>query len=159
MPYGPLLRGRLTLPAGCPAGYAGYVDSLKHGKVLIIDEHDDVRPLLARRLSSTAGLRVVADTGSLLRGAELAARWQPDVILMDVKIHTPYRTEMWGRIALASPRSLLVVFTSYLDAGEKQAWMRVGVRKCLLKDIGMQGLIDELHALTRSREGGRQEVS
>jgi len=66
---------------------------------------------------------------------------------------------MWGRIALASPRSLLVVFTSYLDAGEKQAWMRVGVRKCLLKDIGMRGLIDELQALTGSSNQYRQEVS
>ncbi len=151
MPYGPPLKGRLTLPAVRRADYPEGVESPRRVDILIIDEHDDVRPLLARRLNSAAGLRVVADTGSLLQGAELASRWQPDVILMDVKAHTPYREEMWGRIARASPSSLLVVFTSYLDAGEKQAWVSVGVDKCLLKDIGMRGLIDELHALAHGR--------
>ncbi len=145
--------GLLALPGRCPAAYADYVDAQRDITVLIIDEHDEVRPLLARRLNSTPRLCVVAETGSQFQGAELAARWRPDVILMDVKTRGPYRTEMCGRIARASPRSLLVVFTSFLDNGEKQAWMRVGVRKCLLKDIGMRGLIDELRAL--ARDNGR----
>lgn len=115
--------------------------------VLIIDEHADVRTLLARRLSADPRFRVIAHTGSPLRGTELAWAWEPDIILIEPKSAARTGADAYLRIARASPRSRLVVFTSYLREGERRAYLEAGVAKCLLKGMSMKALAQELASL------------
>lgn len=121
--------------------------------VLIIDEHADVRALLARRLNADGRFRVIAHTGSLLRAAELAWAWEPDIILIDARPDALTGADAYLRIARASPQSRLVVLTSYLREGERQAYLEAGVSKCLLKGMSMKALAEELAGLTESALG------
>ncbi len=118
--------------------------------VLVIDEHDGVRGLLARGLDAASPLRVVASTGSALEGAELAARWQPRIILVDLKMPGRYRAEVYRRICRASPASRLVVYTSYLSEDEERVSLESGVCKCLLKGMSIRDLAAELRTLVQS---------
>ena len=115
--------------------------------VLIIDEHSGVRSLLARRLNSYPPFRVVAQTGNALLGTELAWFWEPDIILVDLKGMGAHSAPMYRRIARASPGSRLVVFTSYLLAGEEGDYLHAGAARCLLKGISLKALAEELHGL------------
>jgi len=111
--------------------------------VLVIDEHQDIRSLLSRGLDGIPPLHVVASTGSPLEGEALAARWQPDVILIDLKVRGRYRAEVYQGIGRASPRSRLIVFTSYLTGEEKES-LESGVSRCLLKGMPLKNLAAEI---------------
>ena len=119
-------------------------------RVLIIDEHAGVRGMLARRLNAYPPFRVVAHTGNPLLGAELVWFWEPEIVIVDPKATGRYGTEMFRRIARASPGSRLVVFTSYLLEGEEQSYLNAGAAKCLLKGMSLRALAGELRGLVES---------
>ncbi len=112
--------------------------------VLVIDEHRDIRCLLSSGLDTIPPLHVVASTGSPLEGELLAARWQPDVILVDLKMRGRYRTEVCQGIGRASPRSRVIVYTSYLTEGEEKESLESGVVRCLLKGMPLRSLAAEI---------------
>jgi len=125
--------------------------------VLIVDEHSDISPLLAERLRVIPGIRVVGETGNVMRGAELAHQLEPDVILADFRRTGPPRAETYRWFCRVSPASRVVVHTSYLPNGDERALREAGVARCLLKGASVQKLaaqIIEIAASPNRREHG-----
>ncbi len=114
-----------------------------------------MRQALGARLRGLGDFDVVADTSSQTRALDLAARLGPELILVDFATTAPYAAELCARIRQASPRSLIVVLTSFADAETRSRYEQAGATACLLKDIGFGRLVDELRALLsdRSRAG------
>ena len=119
----------------------------RRARVLLIEGRDDVRQALGGRLRGLGDFDVVADTSSQARALDLAARLSPELILVDFATKTPYAAELCARIRQASPRSLIVVLTSFADAETRSRYEQAGAAACLLKDIGFGRLVDELRAL------------
>jgi DNA-binding NarL/FixJ family response regulator len=101
--------------------------------VLIIDENADISPLLAERLSTVRGIRVVGETANVMLGAELAHQLEPDVVLADFRRTGPPRAETYRWLARLSPASTLIAHASYLPNGDERAFREAGVACCLLK--------------------------
>ena len=133
-----------------PHTLASEADGVDEITVLVIDEHNDVRALLARGLDGSSPLRVVASTGSALEGMDLAAKSRPQIILVDLKMPARYRAEVYRRIHRASPGSRLIVYTSYLSQEEERVSLESGVCKCLLKGMSIRDLAAELRSLAES---------
>jgi NarL family two-component system response regulator LiaR len=112
--------------------------------VLLIDEHDDVRALLSRGLSSYPPIKVVAATRSAMKGIQLAESLAPDVILVDLRKRGQYSVETYSRIARASTGSRIVVYTSYLTPEEEKAARAAGACVCLLKGLSLKDLAGRL---------------
>lgn len=108
--------------------------------VLLIDEHDDVRGLLSRGLAAYPPLKVIAATGSPMKGIELAESLTPSIILVDLRRRGPYSAETYRRIGRASPSSRVVVYTSYLTPEEEDAARAAGACCCMLKGLSMKEL-------------------
>ncbi len=106
-----------------------------------------MRQALGGRLRGLGDFDVVADTSSPTKALDLAARLKPELILVDFPTTAPYAAELCARIRQASPRSLIVVLTSFADAETRSRYERAGATACLLKDIGFGRLVDELRAL------------
>jgi len=119
----------------------------RKAKVLLIEGRDDVRQALGGRLRGLGDFDVVADTSSPTKALDLAARLIPELILVDFATTAPYAAELCARIRQASPRSLIVVLTSFADAETRSRYEQAGATACLLKDIGFGRLVDELRAL------------
>ena len=121
--------------------------------VLIVDEHSDISPILAERLSLVRGIRVIGETANVMLGAELAHQLEPDVILADFRRTGPPRAETYRWLARVSPGALIVAHTSYFGSGEGHALREAGVKCCLLKGGSVMKLAEQIIELVRSDNG------
>ena len=115
--------------------------------VLIVDEYDDVREALAEQLDAAPGIRVLAHTSNPFLGAELAHELEPRVILADFKRRAAPRADLYQWILQASPKSKLLVLTSYMGIEEEARCMQAGASRILLKGISAKRLAAEIKTL------------
>jgi DNA-binding NarL/FixJ family response regulator len=115
--------------------------------VLIIDEHSDVSPTLARRLDKLPGIKVIGETANVMLGAELAHQFHPNIILADFRRTGPPRAETYRWLGRVSPDSKLVAHLSYVGDGETQMLTEAGVDSCLLKGASVARLSEQLRSL------------
>ena len=116
--------------------------------VLILDGHADVRDLLANRIAGQPGFRVVALTGDPAEATCLAESYRPDLVIIDIRRLQDVALCL-GRIREASPASRLVILTSYFERGEEEAYARLGVAACLVKDAGLARCLEDLRRLAK----------
>lgn len=115
-------------------------------RLLIIDDHNDVRQALEARLHALPQIEVIGCTGCWRTGLEKALKLEPDVVLLETK-----RADGEGLEALQclTERCLstdVVVLTSYFDAEEQEAALREGAARYLLKEIDTSRLAREIQA-------------
>ena len=80
-------------------------------KILIIDDEERLRGLLARII----GLEGydVAQAGDCAAGLKMLERYDPDVVLCDVKLPDGNGVEMVGKIKAAAPAAEVILLTAY----------------------------------------------
>jgi NarL family two-component system response regulator LiaR len=118
-------------------------------RLLIIDDHDNVREALSSRLGALPEIEVVGCTGSWETGLQSALDLKPDVVLLEIK-----RTDGEGLEALQCITDRcscadVIVLTSYLDADERTAARSSGAARYLLKDIDTVRLVSEIQSAIR----------
>ena len=117
-------------------------------RMLIIDDHDDVREALEARLDATPDVEVVGCTGCWETGLSKALALEPDVVLLETK-----RSDGEGLKALACltdqcASADVLVLTSYADAEERAAARSNGAVRYLLKEIDTKQLVREIRSVT-----------
>ncbi|MFN3477580.1 MAG: response regulator transcription factor, partial [Candidatus Methylomirabilales bacterium] len=55
-------------------------------KILIVDDHEVVRMGLKTLLGRHEAFKVVGEAGSRAEAVEMAARYTPDVVIMDIRL-------------------------------------------------------------------------
>ncbi|MEW5986355.1 MAG: response regulator transcription factor [Chloroflexota bacterium] len=122
---------------------------MKKIRLLIVDEHPAVCQALAARLQSTPHLEVVGAANTLREGLRDAQTLRPDVILLELKGQNAHRLDPAGDLSghLVDGRTGLIVLTSYADDLEREAAIRAGAQRYLLKDIDSPRLIAEIEAV------------
>ncbi len=102
-------------------------------RILIVDDNPDFRQGLCGLLVSQPDTKVVGEATTGEQAVDMAARLQPDVVLMDLKMPGINGIEATRRIALTSPHIGILVVTMYEDDDSVFAAMRAGARGYLLK--------------------------
>jgi DNA-binding NarL/FixJ family response regulator len=117
--------------------------------LLIADDHEHIRagPRPACRRPDIA---VVGEAGTGEQVVALAARLQPDVVLMDLQMPGPGGVEATTRVLHTSPH-MRVVVVSMFDGDSVFAALQAGGRGYLLK--GAQGRGPAVHPRGRQRRG------
>ena len=80
-------------------------------KILIIDDEEQLRKLLAR-IIALEGYEV-AEAADCAGGRRMLRRYEPDVVLCDVKLPDGNGVEMVGRIKEAAPATEVILLTAY----------------------------------------------
>ena len=147
-PFGSHVGEKTQGGAKDDAVYApGVTHSSEKTTVLLIDGHNAVLSVMARRMKAVPDMELVGETGSLSRGLDMAARLKPGLIIADFGVSGAYAAARLSRIKQVSPESMVVVCTPYADEEMRQMYADAGAEACLLKDIGFDGLIGELRSL------------
>jgi len=95
-------------------------------RVVLVDDHADVRELLRLRIDATEDLTVVGTAGTAATGVEVARDLQPDVVLLDVGLPDLAGLQVIPRIREAAPRTRIVVLSGYAASERGDAALRAG---------------------------------
>jgi DNA-binding NarL/FixJ family response regulator len=119
-------------------------------RVLIADDQAVIRAGLRMIIEHERDLTVVGEAADGLDAVELAARAEPDVVLMDVRMPRLDGIEATRQITAshADPPRVLVL-TTFDDDEYVYGALRSGASGFLLKDVGPDPLVDAIRAVAR----------
>jgi DNA-binding NarL/FixJ family response regulator len=106
-------------------------------RVMVVDDQGLVREGLMTLLDAAAGIDPVGAAADGEEAVRLAARYLPDVVLMDLRMPRMDGVEATRRIREARPDTEVVVLTTHADEASILDAMRAGARGYLTKDAGI----------------------
>jgi NarL family two-component system response regulator LiaR len=110
--------------------------------VLLVDDHSVVRQGVRAFLITQPDLTVVGEAASGEEAVQLAEQTVPDVILMDLIMPNMDGVEATRRVKQVSPRSQIVVLTSYHEDEHIFPALKAGALSYILKDVSAMELAD-----------------
>ncbi len=110
--------------------------------VLLVDDHALVRRGVRAFLETRPDITVVAEAESGEEAVRLAAEHAPDVALMDLIMPGMDGVEATRRLTARSPRTSVVMLTSYHDDEHVFPAIRAGALSYVLKEVGPEELAD-----------------
>jgi DNA-binding NarL/FixJ family response regulator len=116
-------------------------------RVLIVDDHADVRHALAVRLGSAPDVAVVGEIDDADAALQQNESLRPDVLLVETKRTDGRGLELVSRLAHSEAGTKIIVLTSYLSEWEQWAAFRAGALRYLLKDIDTAQLLEQIRAV------------
>jgi NarL family two-component system response regulator LiaR len=123
--------------------------------ILIVDDHAVVRQGIHAFLAKQPGLEVIGEAASGAEAVRQAAQHVPDVVLMDLVMPDENNAlgvegvEAIRRLKQVSPRSQVVVLTSYDTDEHVFPALRAGALSYVLKDIGSDELAEAIRRAAR----------
>jgi NarL family two-component system response regulator LiaR len=110
--------------------------------ILIVDDHTVVRQGVRAFFDTQPDLKVIGEAGSGEEAVKLATQFVPDVVLMDLVMPGMDGVEATRQLKRASPRSQVVVLTSYHEDEYIFPAIRAGALSYVLKDISPRDLAE-----------------
>jgi two-component system, NarL family, response regulator LiaR len=112
--------------------------------ILIVDDHEVVRQGLRAYLDAQPDFKVVGEASSGEDAVRLASECLPDVVLMDLLMSGMGGIQATRRVKDVTPRTKIVVLTSYHQDEFIFPALQAGAISYVLKDIGMDDLVDAI---------------
>jgi len=117
--------------------------------ILLVDDHEVVRLGLKSLLEHNAQFEVVAEAGTAKEAVEMVEKYQPDVVLMDIRLPGASGIDACEEITERWPDVRVVILTSYAEDDMLFSAIRAGASGYVLKQIGAEGLIAAIEAACR----------
>jgi len=117
--------------------------------VLIVDDHALVRGGIRGYLEVQPDMTIAGEAASGEEAVRLAGDQVPDVVLMDLVMPGMDGVEATRRVRRVSPRSQVVVLTSYHEDVHIFPAIKAGALSYLLKDVGPEELATAVRAAAR----------
>jgi len=113
--------------------------------ILIVDDHEVVRKGIRAYLETLPDFEVVGEAVSGEEAVNLVGEYIPDIVLLDLIMPGMDGVEATRRIKQISPRTQVVVLTSYHEDIHIFPALKAGAIAYILKDMKMEKLVDVLH--------------
>ncbi len=118
-------------------------------RLLVVDDHEVVRQGLVALLDRRAGFDVVAQAATVAEAIAEAARFLPDVVIMDVRLPDGSGIEACREIRAARPETRVVMLTSYPDEDAVLSAIIAGASGYLLKQVRGRDLVSAIESVGR----------
>jgi two-component system response regulator DevR len=118
-------------------------------RLMVVDDHEVVRQGLVALLDRRAGLEVVAQAGSVAEAVATAQRFEPDIVVMDVRLPDGSGIEACREIRAALPKTRVIMLTSYPDEEAVLSAIIAGASGYLLKQVRGRDLVSALESVGR----------
>jgi two-component system, NarL family, response regulator LiaR len=120
---------------------------MKHHRtsILIADDHEVVRNGVRSYLENISDFHVIGEASSGEETLSMVTELIPDIVLLDLIMPGMDGIETTRRIKQISPRTKVVVLTSYHEDIHIFPALKAGAISYILKDMKMDKLVDALH--------------
>jgi DNA-binding NarL/FixJ family response regulator len=113
--------------------------------IILVDDHEVVRRGVRAYLETIAEFDVVGECSSGEEAIRMVAEHIPDIVLMDLIMPGMDGIETTRQIKKISPRTQVVVLTSYHEDAHIFPALKAGAISYILKDMKMDKLVDALN--------------
>jgi len=117
--------------------------------VMIVDDHEMVRRGACSYLEAQLDISVVAQAGSGEEAVKLAQEFIPDVVLMDLVMPGMDGVEATRRVKNVSPRTQIVILTTFHQDEYIFPALQAGAISYLLKDVKAAELLQAIRRAAR----------
>jgi NarL family two-component system response regulator LiaR len=117
--------------------------------VMIVDDHEMVRQGAVGYLEAQPEIKVVAEAESGAEAVKLARDTVPDVVLMDLVMPGMDGVETTRKVKDISPRTQIIVLTSYHQDEHIFPALQAGAISYLLKDVKAGELVEAIQRAAR----------
>ncbi|MGB9662453.1 MAG: response regulator [Moorellaceae bacterium] len=118
-------------------------------KVLVVDDEAGVR-LLLELVFKEEGYQVAVAANGLLALQKIRS-FQPDVVILDIKMPVMNGLEALPKIKALSPQTKVIIITAYLETNSlRQVWER-GASGFLLKPFDLEAIKSEVHRVLQEK--------
>ena len=118
-------------------------------RLLVVDDHEVVRQGLVSLLERREHFQVVAEAGTAAEAVEMARKFEPDLVVMDVRLPDGSGIEACREIRAEFPATRVVILTSYPDEEAVLSAIIAGASGYLLKQIRSRDLVSALESVGR----------
>jgi two-component system response regulator DevR len=118
-------------------------------RLLVVDDHELVRQGLIALLGRREHFQVVAEAGTAAEAVEMARKFEPDLVVMDVRLPDGSGIEACREIRQEFPNTRVVILTSYPDEEAVLSAIIAGASGYLLKQIRSRDLVSALESVGR----------
>ncbi len=119
-------------------------------RVLLADDHGQVRSLVRARLSREPDFEIVGEVDTSAQAIRCARTARPHIVLIDPWMRDGLALVAIKQMAAQSPESAIVVLTTFSDTLLKMGLRDVGVLHILDKGIESGRLVDILRQVGRA---------
>jgi DNA-binding NarL/FixJ family response regulator len=113
--------------------------------ILIVDDHEVVRNGLRAYIETLPEFRVVGEAVSGEETLSMVSEYIPDIVLLDLILPGMDGVETTRRVKQISPRTQVVVLTSYHEDAHIFPALKAGAISYILKDMKMDKLAEVLY--------------
>ena len=117
--------------------------------ILLVDDHEVVRQGLRAYLDAQPDFKVIGEASSGEEAVEAAMEYLPDVMLMDLVMSGIGGVEATRKVKDITPRTQIVVLTSYHQDEFIFPALQAGAISYVLKDVMMDDLADAIRKASR----------
>jgi NarL family two-component system response regulator LiaR len=118
-------------------------------RILLVDDHKIVRQGVRAFFDAHEGIEVIGEAGSGAEAVKLVEERVPDVVLMDLIMPGMDGVEATRLAKSISPRTQIVVLTSYHDDEHIFPALQAGALSYILKDVEMEELAEAVFKASR----------
>ena len=113
--------------------------------IILVDDHEVVRRGVRTYLNTIAEFDVIGECSSGEEALHMVAEHIPDIVLMDLIMPGMDGIETTRQIKKISPRTQVVVLTSYHEDAHIFPALKAGAISYILKDMKMDKLVEALN--------------
>lgn len=118
-------------------------------RILLVDDHDIVRLGLMTLLNDQSDMEVVGEASTAGEAVKAAEKFNPDVILMDIRLPGEGGIEATRLVTAQFPKIKVVMLTSFADDELVMRAINAGAAGYVLKQVGNEMLIRAIQAAAR----------
>lgn len=122
---------------------------MKTIRIMLVDDHQIVRLGLRTLINDESDMEVIAEAGSSDEALLLAVSFQPDVILMDIRLPGESGIDATRKIITQIPTAKVIMLTSYTDDTLVIRAIRAGAVGYILKQVNNERLLDAIRTAAR----------